>query len=213
MPFQRGLLGWNAPGVEIPQSIKDTGWAAQQKPLAAYFNWTFYILDQALRELQEKAGEIKTVNNQSPDVNGNITIDTATAWEDINNKPIKFPPSSHAHSIGDVTDLQTTLNNKANATDLETHTGNTMAHITAAERTTWNNKPTVQTGSSTFAGNNSYRQINHTLGSTPSHVSVTPTQQNPNGYLGEVWVYVYSTYFRVYNSGSNTGNFTWMAVK
>lgn len=55
MPFQEELLGWNAPGIEPPQSLKDTGWEAQQKPPAPYFNWTFYLLDQALLELQQNA--------------------------------------------------------------------------------------------------------------------------------------------------------------
>ena len=34
-------------------------------------------------------------------------------WTGVENKPATFPPSAHGHAIGDVTNLQTTLNAKA----------------------------------------------------------------------------------------------------
>ena len=40
----------------------------------------------------------------------------------------------------DDTDIKNTINNKANTTDLTTHTSDTNIHITSAERTKWNNK-------------------------------------------------------------------------
>ena len=40
----------------------------------------------------------------------------------------------------DDTDIKNTINNKANTTDLTTHTSDTSIHITSAERTKWNNK-------------------------------------------------------------------------
>lgn len=46
--------------------------------------------------------------------------------------------SSHTHTIANVTNLQSTLDAKAAQTSLDTHTSNTTAHITAAERTNWN---------------------------------------------------------------------------
>lgn len=55
MPFQRKLLGWDAQGIEPPQSLKTAGWAAQQKPPADYFNWAFHFIDQGLYELQQNA--------------------------------------------------------------------------------------------------------------------------------------------------------------
>jgi hypothetical protein len=54
MPFEKTLPEWNAAGVEPPQSLKDAGWAAEQKPPADYFNWYFNLVYNALKELQEK---------------------------------------------------------------------------------------------------------------------------------------------------------------
>ena len=45
---------------------------------------------------------------------------------------------SHTHSISDVTNLQSTLNEKATQTALDTHDSNTTKHITSTERTNWN---------------------------------------------------------------------------
>lgn len=44
----------------------------------------------------------------------------------------------HSHTISDVTNLQSTLNEKASKTSLDGHTGDTVAHISAGERTKWN---------------------------------------------------------------------------
>lgn len=52
-------------------------------------------------------------------------------WEDVQDKPSTFAPSDHAHEVGDITGLQTTLNEKltankaaaqsdSNAEDIET---------------------------------------------------------------------------------------------
>ena len=45
---------------------------------------------------------------------------------------------SHGHSISDVTNLQSALNEKATQTALDTHDSNTTKHITSTERTNWN---------------------------------------------------------------------------
>jgi hypothetical protein len=54
MPFEKTLPEWNAAGVEPPQSLKDAGWEAEQKPPADYFNWYFNLVYNALKELQEQ---------------------------------------------------------------------------------------------------------------------------------------------------------------
>ena len=45
--------------------------------------------------------------------------------------------ATHAHAIGDVTNLQSTLNAKAAQTDLDSHIADTTKHITSTERTNW----------------------------------------------------------------------------
>ena len=115
MAFNSNLPTWNATGIEPPQSLKDAGWQASQKPPAEYFNWFQYTAFNALQEIQQKAGEVKTVNGNAPDANGNVVVETATTWADIQDKPTTFTPSEHTHPISDVTNLQTTLNNKASA--------------------------------------------------------------------------------------------------
>jgi hypothetical protein len=48
------------------------------------------------------------------DFNGNpIGVSSSTSWNDITGKPATFTPSSHSHTIADVTGLQTELNNRS----------------------------------------------------------------------------------------------------
>ncbi|WP_025727700.1 tail fiber protein [Heyndrickxia ginsengihumi] len=72
MPFEKSLPEWNKEGTEPPQSLKDSGWAANQKPPADYFNWFFYTVFNALKELQEEA--INT--DQKGVANGVATLDS-----------------------------------------------------------------------------------------------------------------------------------------
>jgi hypothetical protein len=52
MPFdQNNLPEWNAPGVEPPQSKKDSGWGVQEKPPGDWFNWFFNKTYNALKSL------------------------------------------------------------------------------------------------------------------------------------------------------------------
>lgn len=57
-----------------------------------------------------------------------VTADTALAviWDNVSNKPTAFPPSAHTHTIAEVTNLQTTLNQKANLAN-PVFTGNPTA--------------------------------------------------------------------------------------
>ena len=45
--------------------------------------------------------------------------------------------ATHTHAISDVTNLQSTLNGKAAASDLTSHTNNGDIHVTAAKKTNW----------------------------------------------------------------------------
>ncbi|UQW98194.1 hypothetical protein M2M59_04070 [Rummeliibacillus sp. G93] len=80
MAFTRQLPEWHALGVEPPQSLKEGGWKAGVKPPADYFNWLQNKAFRAIEELQLKAGEVKTINGQSPDEKGNITISVDTTY-------------------------------------------------------------------------------------------------------------------------------------
>lgn len=79
MAFTKQAPEWNATGVEAPQSLKDGGWKAGVKPAADYFNNLHYKTHEAIKELQEKAGEVKTVNGQLPDTNGNVNVNVDTS--------------------------------------------------------------------------------------------------------------------------------------
>jgi len=67
-------------------------------------------------------------------------------------------------------------------------------------------------GSSSFVGSSSYVSISHDFGEEPSVVAITPTE-DPEGYLGEVWVLKYDTEIRVYNSGSATTAFDYIMYR
>jgi len=67
-------------------------------------------------------------------------------------------------------------------------------------------------GTGTFNSSNG-RIIAHGLGSKPVNVQIT-SNEDPNGYLGEVWVVADRTNIKVYCSGSTTTtDFYWAAFK
>jgi hypothetical protein len=63
LPFLKTLPEWNKLGVEPPQSLKDAGWEAEQKPPADYFNWFFNTVYLALKELQESGYTKEEITN------------------------------------------------------------------------------------------------------------------------------------------------------
>ncbi|QCT03279.1 tail fiber repeat 2 protein [Paenibacillus algicola] len=58
MPFEKIVPEWAAAGVEPPESKKQEGWQVSDHPPAAWLNWFFNGVSEALMELQEKAGEV-----------------------------------------------------------------------------------------------------------------------------------------------------------
>lgn len=68
----------------------------------------------------------------------------------------------------------------------------------------------VARGSSTFMGNSTVRTIAHGLGFVPSFVYIMQSE-NPAGYLGETWYTTDITNLYIYNTGSATTAFVWMA--
>ncbi|EST12217.1 gp53-like domain-containing protein [Sporolactobacillus laevolacticus] len=53
MPFTKPTPEWNKPGVEPPQSLKDSGFVAGSSPAAGHFDWLFYTISEAIQELQQ----------------------------------------------------------------------------------------------------------------------------------------------------------------
>lgn len=79
------------------------------------------------------------------------------SWDNIQDKPTSFPPSAHAHSITDVTNLESSLNQKLNVEDAFSGSYNDLS-----------NKPTIPTktsdltndgadGTNVFVANNDSR--------------------------------------------------------
>lgn len=78
----------------------------------------------------------RRINGIAFDGTQDITLPTPTAnvsWSAISNKPTNFTPSSHRHAIGDITNLQRELDNKASRN--HSHTWNSIT-----------DKPTTLTG-------------------------------------------------------------------
>ncbi|AKI27307.1 phage tail protein [Moraxella catarrhalis] len=78
----------------------------------------------------------RRINGIAFDGTRDITLPTPTAnisWSAISNKPTNFTPSSHRHAIGDITNLQRELDNKASRN--HSHTWNSIT-----------GKPTTLTG-------------------------------------------------------------------
>lgn len=71
MAFEKKVPQWNAQGAEPPESLKNSGFQPEYKPPADYFNWFWYGMSEAVKELQEKAGssaDLKehTANKSNP---------------------------------------------------------------------------------------------------------------------------------------------------
>lgn len=56
----------------------------------------------------------------------------------LDNIKDRYAQIGHKHTISDVTNLQSTLNNKVAQTSLDTHISDTSVHITSTERSNWN---------------------------------------------------------------------------
>ncbi len=52
--WEETLPEWNEQGTEPPQSKKDEGWQAEEKPPAGWFNWLFNRIYEAIKEIRSK---------------------------------------------------------------------------------------------------------------------------------------------------------------
>lgn len=109
--------------------------------------------------VSEISGAVKSVNDVLPNENGNIELQIATTWVEIEGKPTEFTPTSHTHSIGEVNGLETALSNKADVsviTDLQ-NTINTKAddeHLHSYTELT--DKPTIPSKTSELTNDSGY---------------------------------------------------------
>ncbi|WP_374192064.1 head fiber protein [Bacillus sp. XF8] len=69
-------------------------------------------LGDIIKALQESSG-------------GAVTI----TWADINGKPSTFPPSTHTHTIANITSLQTTLDAKLTASKATSQANSTATDV------------------------------------------------------------------------------------
>ncbi|MEN0587102.1 tail fiber protein [Kurthia gibsonii] len=74
MAFLKKPLKWTALGQEPSELKKNEGFKMDESPAPGHFDFMFRSTYEAIEELQQKAGEVKTVNNVQPDVNGNVLI-------------------------------------------------------------------------------------------------------------------------------------------
>lgn len=74
MTFAKKPLKWTAVGQEPSELKKSEGFKMDESPAPGHFDFMFRSTYEAIAELQQKAGKVKTVNNEQPDSNGNVTI-------------------------------------------------------------------------------------------------------------------------------------------
>ena len=118
----------------------------------------------------------RRINGIAFDGTQDITLPTPTAnvsWSAISNKPTNFTPSSHRHAIGDITNLQRELDNKASRN--HSHTWNSItnkpANFTPSAHThQWSNISNVPSATINNAGivqlSNSTNGVRQTIAAT-----------------------------------------------
>lgn len=74
MAFTNKPFIWKNNGVTPPETLQNSGFIGGKKLPAPYVNAQWTATYKAIEEIQQKAGEVKTVNNVQPDGNGNVLI-------------------------------------------------------------------------------------------------------------------------------------------
>ncbi|MGC4378244.1 pyocin knob domain-containing protein [Fictibacillus sp. Mic-4] len=126
MPFSKELPTWNKPGTSPPQSLKDNGWEANQKPPADYFNWFFYTVYNALKELQEKGYTKEEIDAFVNTVQANLT-------SHINDKNNPHSVTKAQVGLGNVDNVK-----QATKTEFDSHNTDAVRHVTQADKDKWN---------------------------------------------------------------------------
>ena len=121
----------SAYGADKTESVNDT---------APVDNLTSTSTTRALSANQGRVLK-SLIDNATTSSGGTVTtID----WSNVTNKPTTFTPSTHAHRIGEVINLQRTLYslnsaNTQNTNNIASHTNNSSVHLSADDRNKLNN--------------------------------------------------------------------------
>lgn len=103
MAFLKKPLKWTALGQEPSELKKSEGFKMDESPAPGHFDFMFRSTYEAIEELQQKAGEVKTVNNVQPDGNGNVLIPLPDVSKFYQKPPTGIPKTDLS------TDVQTSL--------------------------------------------------------------------------------------------------------
>lgn len=69
----------------------------------------------------------------------------------------------------------------------------------------------INSGSNSFSGTTTPVEVLHGLPNTPFAAQVFPLE-DPEGFLGEVWIDMDATKLYIGNTGEYDGDFQWMAI-
>jgi hypothetical protein len=130
MPFVQKLPEWNKVGVEPPQSLKDGGWAANQKPPADYFNWQWNLVYLALKELQDNGYTKEEVEQVASALANAVQANLTSHLNDKNNP---HGVTKAQVGLGNVDNVQ-----QAAKTDFDAHNNDNVRHVTQADKDRWN---------------------------------------------------------------------------
>lgn len=154
MAFTNKPFVWKNNGVTPPETLQNSGFIGGKKLPAPYVNAQWTATYKAIEELQQKAGEVKTVNNIQPDVNGNVSItlpDTSKFYQKPANGIPKTDLESSVQSslvkadsaLQSVTKADVGLGNVDNTSDAN-------KPVSTAQQTALNQKANI--ASPTFTG-------------------------------------------------------------
>lgn len=139
----------------------------------------------------------RRINGIAFDGTQDITLPTPTAnvsWSAISNKPTNFTPSSHRHAIGDITNLQRELDNKASRN--HSHTWNSIT-----------NKPANFTPS---AHTHQWSNISNVPSATINNAGIVQLSNNTNGVRQTIAAteFALNEVRKLINSSSRRGSIT-----
>lgn len=102
MEFTNAPMRWENAGTEPPEDLKDSGWQANQKPPANYFNAKWRKDYAVQKELQDKLSDVDTALNEHFNANNPhkaVEIAANTDLDDIEDEGYYWCTSSNASSV------------------------------------------------------------------------------------------------------------------